>query len=612
MEEKYPLGNSTLGSPLYQFLSKEVEVGRLGIALGDFLTHSESQRRKRDFPGIFHYWSGKATPWYPENEMTPPAPRGRTTNEAQARVTTGLEIYEREQEHTGTPKQRTLGGEGETLDELTARNTRLNSSPYVRSARVATFLSEDIRWAQGDCSSQQQGKDRGVHVAFNSEGGSPSPASRLWREVTMVGQPPKVLKSAMRKTSPYNPSIAPAAHSKDSKGQEASPPVLNLSSENTGKRHLHGVPFERPNKRRRIENRELLLSQPVNVPNSAQEKTTRYATLMGPIPETTTSMPMPPIREAPTVPRTGQARRASTIQTGLVPTLLMQASTLHTAPRKGFPMCEYELIDGDDSAEEALDVSPTDNRLNDLFRNPCDPTPLIDEQPRQILPTPAQAELSSPTSSPSKDGIDQGDDDYEKAFKEAWDEALMPPPPRPASRPTAPVQPKQSSQSLTKESNEVQELIVKPRGSPATTTENSQAKTLRINVSFIQQTSAASNGVEQPLAELGTEAVSDIESVPGSHVLPELPRTTRDINIEQLTEVGPSIQAPSSSGKKVRHRRQAKEPAQKRNLRMSTMAQRPEGVRKLRPRASRRTQQAWRGLKNDKTEAKMNEKGFLI
>lgn len=78
LEERYSLGNSKLGSPLYQYLADEVKIGRYGLALGDYLTQSESQRRKKEFPQILNTWSGKVTPWYPANELTPPAPKSRT------------------------------------------------------------------------------------------------------------------------------------------------------------------------------------------------------------------------------------------------------------------------------------------------------------------------------------------------------------------------------------------------------------------------------------------------------------------------------------------------------------------------------------------------------
>ena len=274
-------------------------------------------------------------------------------------------------------------------------------------------------------------------------------------------------------------------------------------------------------------------------------------------------------------------------------------------------------MDQDDFSVNSKEGSSDENDLlyiDDLFMSSSYPTDLNGEKPRQASPIPAQVNLPLPASSPDKvSDEDEDEDDDEEAFKKAWDEALMPPPPqRPAPRQATPLEQIQIFQTPMKRSIKAQASLLKPSGSPTTTLEQPPAEAIKTHDTSLQQITLPLTSKEQSSGELPTEANSHVEKVSEPHALPGQPLTAQDVTGESAVRVKLLVYAPTGSGWTSHRREQAKKAVQKRELRMSTMAQRPDSVQRLRSGAIRRGQRAWWGLKNDRTETKMNDKGFSI
>ena len=210
LEERYSLRNHKLGSPLYQFLADEVRIGRPGIALGDFLSKSESVRRKKEYPNILHYWTGKENPWYPAYDSTLSVLQSQT-HLAPTEVPTMSNCLKRKQHFDGpqiSAKRLKAVKEEIKLNELTARNTRLNSARYLTSTHIEIVPVARPQGAHDKVSTPDESEERRCDNNPISDNTGPS----LMRSLIMAGegtteQSTRKLRSAIKRTSGNVPSM---------------------------------------------------------------------------------------------------------------------------------------------------------------------------------------------------------------------------------------------------------------------------------------------------------------------------------------------------------------------------------------------------------------------
>ena len=603
LEERYSLENSKLGSPLYQYLADEVKVGRYGLALGDYLTQSESQRRKKEFPQILNTWSGKVTPWYPANELTPPVPKSRTKS-VFAKITDTLKSSKRKNGdfQTGTSsKRRRLEVEENNYEELTEQNTRLNSLPYKRPAEPTSLPADDAR-TQTISWAEQLEHVRMIHPA-SSRGTSPIAPARSWRKNI------RAVKSALKKVSRYRPLMTPAEDKANSRQHQASVPASNLCPKESRKRNSDELQIEGPIKRQRTDETDSSHVQSASNSRSTRKRARRSAKSMGMPAKTMTSLPSPPVWHVRVVPSTGQARRASTIQIGLVPTLLMQARTLHTAPRKGFPLSQDMIIERRYCSDELAEDSPNRSRPNDLFTgSPC-PEGTSESKPKQTVPTSAQAD--SPLCTPSADGKvmmvgDEVDEEYEAAWNEAWDEGWMPPPPKPASKPTSEVKQMQPSQEIS--TDLVQSSGLRPMGTSKLAMELPQVDGSDANDASLRVAAWISDQEKQASACSPIEAIDGADNVLEAHDVSETSLNVQNTTPGVATEDEASTQAARCSDRNMRRRKQVREPEEKRTSRKSTITQQ---LGEVRHRAGRRFKKIMRDPEKNPTGLELDEEEVI-
>ena len=579
LEERYPLDDSRLGSPLYQFLAEEVRGGRPGIALGDFLTEFESRRRKKEFPNVLHYWSGRETPWYSANDMTLPAPQGQEYL-ASAEVPTTSNCHKRKQGPDGSQtsgKRLKLINEEQGLEELTARNTKMNSGGYVASAHADSLPAERLRRVHHKVLFPEESKSqrRDDSRASDHKGPSPLRSPSIQAKKTTTEQSTRELKSAMKQTPRYSLSTARYSTARHSNATSyldrrvGSPPIQ--SSAKSKKRQPNDEEHVNRCKRQKTGNEGISLDQPARRPQSAMKKKPKCPPYVS-VPLKTKGG-MPPVRKAPSIPKTGAERRATTIQIGLVPTLLMQAPTLHTITRKGFPMKKSDTI-GKGTPSNTTNHS----KVGGHSEKSTYPLAVSEESLRQISSISTRSERPASKYSPEQRSFDDDDDDDEDelAFKAAWDEALMPPPPRPTLVKT-PARHDLESSTMSKQPTGAQVSALGPKTMPPTPVKQPQRRPI-----LEPGTNLKASSPLNPLnEEVLTEQDAANESAPGT-ALPDDKPQSELIIARSATEATSGVADVSvvvpNRRENLGHRKgKVKDVVQKRELRTSTMAQRRNG-----------------------------------
>ncbi|MCJ1450309.1 hypothetical protein MMC28_000639 [Mycoblastus sanguinarius] len=66
LEERFPLGDKSLGSPLYQYLAEAAAKGVPTMYLGAMLSASEAKRRWREYPRLTQLYPNDIEPFYPD------------------------------------------------------------------------------------------------------------------------------------------------------------------------------------------------------------------------------------------------------------------------------------------------------------------------------------------------------------------------------------------------------------------------------------------------------------------------------------------------------------------------------------------------------------------
>ena len=259
------------------------------------------------------------------------------------------------------------------------------------------------------------------------------------------------------------------------------------------------------------------------------------------------------------------------IQIGLVPTLLLQNSMLHTVPQKGFPPTRSEAIERARGLKSHLDSGycsawPTNPRLYNTKT-------LV-----QMSPVHTNSGHTR-TASKSEPIID----DDELAFKAAWDEALMPPPPRPTPGP-------KPSKGFSLEPRSTAEVVKKAQ-LPVTSQPATASPT---PVKHPQMEYSIENGVNQ---ETNSSAIVSDEQVHGGHntaavPTPEIPSSDLAsipelAGVEIMAGEAPkvadlSVMATLGRQDQGQCRAKVKDVVQKREHRAPTNCKFPSGVKKVR------------------------------
>lgn len=287
----------------------------------------------------------------------------------------------------------------------------------------------------------------------------------------------------------------------------------------------------------------------------------------------------------------------------------MQARTLHTAPRKGFPLSKDMIIERRYCSDELAEDSPSRSRPDDLFMgSPC-PEGTSEQKPKQTVPTSAQAD--SPLCTPPADGKDtmvgdEVDEEYEAAWKEAWDEGWMPPPPKPASKPMTEVKQMQSSQETSIDL--VKSSRLRPMGTSQLTIKQPQVDGSDADDASLRVTSWILDQEKQASAYSPTEAIDGVDNVLGANTLPETSLKVQNTTPGVNTGDEASTQDARCSKGMMRRRKQVGEPEEKRTSRMSTIAQQLGAVRH---RAGRRFKKIMRDLENHPTGLELNEEEVI-